>query len=92
MSSCVCLSVCSHVCLSVPCVSSSLESGNGMDTLCKVLIWGFPCKYFHRVLLQLMSSLGLSLLLQGVEGFQSQCEICSLKKCGLSSQNREEGL
>ena len=47
VSSFVCLSVSSHVCSSVSCVSSLLESGNGMDTLCK--IWGLPCKHFSRV-------------------------------------------
>ena len=39
MSSCMCSFVSSHVCSSVSCVSSLLESGSGMDTLCEVLIW-----------------------------------------------------
>ena len=47
----VCSSVSSHVCSSVSCASSLLESGNGMDILCKVLIWGLLCKHFSRVLL-----------------------------------------
>ena len=40
VSSCVCLSVSSHVCSSVSCVPSLVESGNHMNTLYKVLIWG----------------------------------------------------
>ena len=51
VSSCVCSSVSSHVCSSVSCVSSSLESGNGTETLCQVLIWDLLCKHFSRVLL-----------------------------------------
>ena len=43
--SCMCSSVSCHVCSSVSCVSSSLESGNDMDTLCKVLIWGLLCTF-----------------------------------------------
>ena len=49
VSSCVHSSVSSHVCSSVSCVSSLLESRNGMDTLCKGLIWGLLCKHFSRV-------------------------------------------
>ena len=51
VSSCVCSSVSSCMCSSVSCVSSSLESGRGMDKLFKVLIWGLPYNCFSRVLL-----------------------------------------
>ena len=51
VSSCMCSSVSSHVCSSVSCVSSSQESGNGMDPLCKALIWGLPFKCCSRVFL-----------------------------------------
>ena len=40
VSSHVCLSVSSHVCSSVSCVSSLLESGNGLNALCKVSYLG----------------------------------------------------
>ena len=53
VSSCVSYNMCSyvssHVCSSVSCVLSSLESGNGVATLCKVLVWGPLCKHFNRV-------------------------------------------
>ena len=37
------------MCSSVCCVSSSLESGSGMDILFSVLIWGLPCNFLSRV-------------------------------------------
>ena len=55
------------MCSSVSCVSTSLESGRGMDKLFKVLIWGLPCKCLSRVSLQLIGILGLSVLLLAVE-------------------------
>ena len=42
-----CVSSC--VCSSGTCVSSSLESGNGMDILFNVLIWGLLCNLLHKV-------------------------------------------
>ena len=42
----ICVISCAFICF---CVSSSLESGNGMDILCKVLIWGLPCKHFSSI-------------------------------------------
>ena len=48
-SSCMFASVSSHVCSSVSCVSSLLESESGIDTLFKVLIWSLQCKCCNKV-------------------------------------------
>ena len=85
----VCSSLSSYVCSSVSCVSSLLESGNGMDTLCKVLIWGLPCKCFSRVSLKLMGNLSLRVLLLAEEFWLVVDCISSL---GVASASVSSGL
>ena len=60
----------SCVCSSVSGVSSSLESGSGMDILFNILIWGFPCNLLSRVSLYFMSALSLSVLLLAVDSVE----------------------